>query len=232
MLKKLYQYITSPDNEKEKLLAFVDKIAKSNKTKILDVGCGYGRYLKPLQSKGYDIVGVDKNEAIVNENKKNGLNCISLEALQEMNVSFDLIICAHIIEHFTPTELFSFLDYYLSKLNKGGYLIIATPLYTHYFYDDFDHVKPYHPEGLQMVFGGKDSQVQYTSDQHMVLRDIWFRKSPMVSAFHRAKYFKSPMTRVLQLKDLLMSLLYRVSLGFIGKKDGWIGVFQKSEGYR
>lgn len=229
MLKKIYQYITSPDKEKEKLLALIDKYASSNNPKILDVGCGYGRYLKPLQDKGFNILGVDKNENIVNENKKNGLNCISLEAFQEMNTSFDIIICAHIIEHFTPTELFSFLDFYLSKLNKGGFLVIATPLYTHYFYDDFDHVKPYHPEGLQMVFGGQYGQVQYYSKQQMVLKDIWFRKSPIVSAFHRAKYFKSPLTRILQIKDLLMSLLYRASFGLIGKKDGWIGIFQKIE---
>lgn len=227
MLKKLYHFVTSPDKEKEKLLCFVEKFSQHNKIKILDVGCGFGRYLIPLQKKGYDILGVDKNENIVNENKKNGLNCISLEAFQEVKTTFDIIICAHIIEHFTPTELFSFLDFYLSRLNSGGYLIIATPLYTHYFYDDFDHVKPYHPEGLQMVFGGQSGQVQYYSQQKMILKDIWFRKSPVVSAFHRAKYFKSPLTRMLQIKDFTMSLLYRVTFGVVSKKDGWVGVFQK-----
>ncbi len=226
MLKKLYQNIISPDKEKSKLLALIDKFATSS-AKILDVGCGYGRYLIPLMEKGYDIVGIDKNPQIVEENNKRGLNCISLEAFQENNAAFDVIICAHIIEHFTPSDLFTFLDFYLSKLKKGGYLVIATPLYSNYFYDDFDHVKPYHPEGLQMVFGKKDSQVQYYSEQQMMLRDIWFRKSPFISSFHRAKYFKTPMTRLLQAKDLLMSILYRISFGIIGRKDGWIGVFQK-----
>jgi predicted SAM-dependent methyltransferase len=59
---------------------------------------------------------------------------------------------SHVIEHFSPKDLIPFLDDYLDRLKVGGRLVIAIPLLTPYFYDDFDHVKPYHPMGILMVF--------------------------------------------------------------------------------
>lgn len=226
MLKTWYKKILSKDYEQEKLIQLVQKFA-SAQTKVLDIGCGYGRYLIPLKQLGYDVLGVEQNSQIVEANKSKGLNCITVDAFKETTSKFDMLICSHIIEHFNPQDLFVFLDFYLSKLNPGGYIIFATPLYTDYFYDDFDHVKPYHPLGLQMVFGGNKAQVQYYSEHKLDLRDIWFRKSPYFSTFHRAKYITSLKTRMIQLYDLAMALLFRLTVGFMGRKDGWVGVFQK-----
>lgn len=226
MLKKYYQSIINIDNEKPKLISLVQKYSNS-KSKILDVGCGYGRFLSPLAKLGYDILGVEQNADIVKANTHNGLSCISVEAFNEHTTQYDTIICSHIIEHFTPKDLLAFLNFYLSKLKKGGHLIIATPLHSNYFYDDFDHVKPYHPEGLQMVFGQAQAQVQYYSPYQLQLRDIWYRKSPVMTSFHKAKLFKTSITRFIQLYELLMVILYRASFGLVSKKDGWIGVFEK-----
>jgi len=60
---------------------------------------------------------------------------------------------SHIIEHFAPHDLLPFIDSYLHRLQPGGRLIICTPLLTKNFYNDFDHVKPYQPVGIGMVFG-------------------------------------------------------------------------------
>lgn len=226
MFKNWYLKLLFPEKEKAKLLALVKKFAKPG-ARILDIGCGYGRYIKPLNAMGYDILGVEQNNEIVKENCKKGLSCINVEGFKKITANFDVLILSHIIEHFTPSELLPFLDFYLSKLETDGYVIIATPLYSSYFYDDFDHVKPYHPLGLQMVFGNNQAQVQYYSVNKLVLRDLWFRKSPLLSGLHRAKFLKSSMTRVWRVYDLLMSIIYKLSFGFIGKKDGWVGVFQK-----
>lgn len=43
--------------EDKKLLSLI----KKEKTTILDVGCGEGRYLIPLASSGHNVVGVDIN---------------------------------------------------------------------------------------------------------------------------------------------------------------------------
>jgi SAM-dependent methyltransferase len=226
MLKKWYQKVIFSDNEEKKLLAFVAKFAKPQ-AKILDLGCGYGRYLRALSNQGYEVVGVELNQQIVQANRQAGLNCVSVDEFQTSTTTYDLIICSHVIEHFNPADLVTLLDAYLTRLEKKGYIIIATPLYSHYFFDDFDHVKPYHPLGLEMVFGANAAQVQYYSENKMQLQDIWFRRSPFVSTFQRSKFIRSPLTRVLQVYDLIMSLLHKVSGGLIGQKDGWVGVYQK-----
>ncbi len=226
MLKNLYNKFVLPDDETPKVLAFVKKFSPQGE-RILDVGCGYGRYLKPLSEMGYKVVGVEQNQDIVRKNQQAGLACISVDAFQADPAEYHCIIMSHIIEHFTPTDLLAFMNFYLSKLKKGGYLIIATPLYSDYFYDDFDHVKPYQPLGLQMVFGGNEAQVQYYSAHQLQLRDLWFRKAPRLSRFHRAKYIKSLKTKWLQLYDLAMAILFKISLKAIARKDGWVGVYQK-----
>ena len=43
---------------------------------------------------------------------------------------------------FPPGELLEFLDRWLDQLEDGGELVVATPLMSVHFYDDFDHVKP------------------------------------------------------------------------------------------
>lgn len=228
LLKNWYQKALSCEQEQQKVLAFVRQLVPPSAC-ILDVACGYGRYLKPLQQLGFNVLGVEKNETIVQQNCAQGLRCVSVEAFKQMpQQQFDLIILSHIIEHFAPNDLLVFLDDYLGKLKQNGYLLIATPLYSPHFYDDFDHVKPYHPAGLQMVFGGTHAQVQYYSSHQIVLKKLWFRKSPLLSSFHPAKHFKTGLTRMFQLYDLLMTFIFKASGSLIGRKDGWVGVFQKN----
>jgi hypothetical protein len=120
------------------------------------------------------------------------------------------------------------MDVYLDRLKPGGRLVIATPLMSEYFYDDFDHIRPYQPVGIQMVFGERAAQVQYYSRNKLALRDLWFRRSPKRISHARARYLPTRTYWALFALDLLASAAFLLSGRLFGTTNGWVGVFEKT----
>lgn len=226
-LRKAFRATTMIDQESRVVLSMAARLQREGARRLLDVGCGFGRYLRPLGASGYQVVGVDANRQAVSANTAAGLHCLHPDDLPVDEPAFDVILLSHIIEHFTPEHLLRFLDGYLERLSPGGHVIIATPLLSPYFHDDFDHVKPYHPIGLLMVFGGDGAQVQYYARNRLALRDLWFRRSPWRGSHLRCRYLPGPATRLLQVAEFLAAVAFRLSGGLLGRTDGWVGVFEK-----
>jgi SAM-dependent methyltransferase len=228
-LKRIYRAVVTFDSEVRTIVAMVRRgcAAAKRACRVLDVGCGYGRNLRVLQASGFSAVGVDANPEIVAANRKDGLECLTAQELAESERRFDVILMSHVIEHLAPHELVPFMDGYLDRLDTGGRLVIATPLLTAYFYDDFDHVKPYHPMGILMVFGADRAQVQYYARNRLALEDVWIRRSPIRLGHARSRYMLSWQTRARQAAELISALAFRGSFGIIGQSDGWVGLFQK-----
>ena len=228
-LKHVYREVVTFNNEGSKITEYVKRACckPAQKCEVLEVGCGYGRHLRILNGLGFDVTGVDVNREIVRTNREAGLRCLTTDEFSQSNESYDVILMSHVIEHFTPKDLVPFLDGYLERLKVGGRLIIATPLVTRFFYDDFDHVKPYHPMGLLMVFGEEHAQVQYYSRNKLRLEDVWIRRGHWRFAHRRSRYMNSPATRLLQVAEFASALAFRLSAGLIGQADGWVGMFRK-----
>lgn len=182
--------------------------------------------MKLLRSKGFKVTGIDVNENIIKKNIDEGLNCTTTKEFEKRGDMFSLLLMSHIIEHFPPGNLYGFMDDLLDRLKPGGHLIIATPLNCSYFFEDFDHVKPYHPTGIAMVFSGGESQVRFTARNSMKLVDIWFRKGPYKLTFYRGLYL-SKYSRLPLMLNLVFGILFHASFGVFGKKDGWMGLYRK-----
>ena len=76
------------------------------------------------------------------------------------------------IDKFNDKELKQFLeDYLIYSINRSK-IIISTPTYNKSFYYDFDHVKPYHPNGILMVFSKNIEQVQFNSNIQLCLDEF------------------------------------------------------------
>jgi SAM-dependent methyltransferase len=196
-------------------------------TTVLDIGCGYGRHLRLLRERGIDALGVDVNAEIVEAVRADGLRAMTPDEFFASDIRPRVMLMSHVIEHLPPRELVAFLDRWLDRLEPNGELIIVTPLMSPHFYDDFDHVKPYHPEGLRMVFGGDAAQVQYWSRHRLDMVDLVFRRSPWRATLSRSIYFGGPRAWPLHLANALAAMLFRLTFGLVGRKTGWIGRFRK-----
>ncbi len=219
--------------ERKKILALFVALQKNQAAplKALDAGCGYGANLKPLLEMGIEALGVEINPVIRENNIKRNLPCIDPQELEGKipKKSIDVILTAHVIEHLAPKDCLNFLNFYLDYLKPGGYLIIATPLLSPYFFDDFDHVKPYQPTGLSMLFSGKNPQVQYYANHSLELVELYFRRTPLSLHFQRVRHLQTGFLRkaLLNLTDISFELIYLVSGGYISRTDGWIGLYQE-----
>lgn len=229
LVRSSYRALVSLDQEALKVTEFVANACSGppKECRVLDVGCGTGRYLRKLGESGFDMTGVDVSSDLVEANRKAGLHCLTAEEFARTQDTYDIVLVSHVIEHFSPQDLIPFLDNYLDRLRVGGNLIIATPLLTPYFYDDFDHVRPYHPMGILMVFGKGQAQVQYYSRNKLEMEDIWIRRSPLRPPHTRGRYLQSIKARPRQMLELMSAILFRASGGVIGESDGWVGLFKK-----
>jgi SAM-dependent methyltransferase len=219
-LKKIRQWVAEAIFLKRSQSPFV----------ILDVGCGNGRILKMLKSLDLPkqikirVIGVDVNNESIGLNRKAGFECYTPRELHQKNVKCDLLILSHVIEHFSPADLLTFMDSYLDYLTPNGLLLIATPLYSDCFYDDFDHVKPYQPKAFEAPFGPSTGQFQYYSRNLIRLERIWFRRGQLRVMRHPAYYFRKRINWV-NIANYLGAIFFWLSRGRLGKIDGWVGLF-------
>lgn len=101
-----------------------------NKGLVLDVGCGAGTKAEYLANKGFNVVGVDFSEKMIELAKevspKGKFLVMDVGNLDDLDYIFDGIFAQAILLHFPKKEVKSLLERWISKLKKGGYLYITT----------------------------------------------------------------------------------------------------------
>src|SRR3972149_1366446 len=87
-IKKLLNSTLDIGNEEKNLLRFTSSIKLSQGQIVLDIGCGYGRKMMLLRSKGFEVIGIDINPDIVKTNLEAGLNCMTLQEFDKTRNTF------------------------------------------------------------------------------------------------------------------------------------------------
>ncbi len=100
----------------------------SRKGKLLDIGCGSGRYLNLMKGLGWNVFGVEPDakasKVAMDRFRIQVLNSTMEEANLPENF-YDAVTMNHVIEHvYDPNEL---LQECLRVLKPGGRLIVITP---------------------------------------------------------------------------------------------------------
>ncbi len=214
----------------EYLAPFLEKIGHKDKLTVLDVGCGYGKNLEKLAALGVRALGVDKNPDLVKAVRDKGFEAKTVEEFNQSKELFEVILFSHIIEHFSPHDLLTFLDAYLDRLTPNGHVIIATPLPWPDFFDDFDHVKPYPPQAIERMFCSPNSQVQYHSRHILKNIEIKVRRHRLLLSKGQRLWLEKNWPLLESLTERLFSLAYCLSFGLIGLTNGWMGLYQLQSG--
>ncbi len=109
------------------LFKYRDSIAFIPNGRALDIGCGSGKFMRAMNSLGWQFEGVEFNKVAVDACRKAGLTVFhgELQTAAYDDDSFDLITARHLIEHIPDPN--NFVVEVARILKKGGYLVIETP---------------------------------------------------------------------------------------------------------
>jgi 2-polyprenyl-3-methyl-5-hydroxy-6-metoxy-1,4-benzoquinol methylase len=183
--------------------------------KVLDVGCGIGRFLEKAKDKAAEVCGLELNEKAVEVCRQKGLTVfnelIEQHAAQKESY-YDMVCMFQVLEHIYDVK--TFLQDCLTVLKPGGKLVIGVPNSEPFFlgYDKYCtlNLPPHHMglwnkgvfEKIAPLFNIKMLQVQY---------DV--KGSIKIEAYLRAKYItgiKSPAgkhTTAEKIKMILMGIV-------------------------
>lgn len=132
------------------------------KARILEIGCGHGRFVKAMMGLGYsDVTGVDLSEEQVAFAKLQlGLNNIvqadAIEWLAENQGTFDCILVIDVFEHLDNSQLLALTGAIYKSLASGGRLIAQIPSGTSpinpIIFGDLTHLRAFTPRSMQQLF--------------------------------------------------------------------------------
>ena len=209
--------------------------------KILDVGCGTGKYLKLFAQYACAVTGVDMNPLQVENLRSDGYAAYLPQELPD-NETFDVVFMSHVIEHLDPSSLIPFLEKYLGMLAADGRLIILSPVLGKRFYYDFSHIRPYYPQSIWMLLGDCICAASYKSSMRIALDDIYFFHDsirlrsgvwgryyyPCV-AQHEPYWKYALLSSVVSAFNMAFSALHLLSGGRLGVQASWMGIYRKTK---
>jgi 2-polyprenyl-3-methyl-5-hydroxy-6-metoxy-1,4-benzoquinol methylase len=162
--------------------AFFKYFPSNVRGRLLDVGCGDGRFLKHAKEQGFEVWGIDFDKKSVENVKRSlGIDTVFATSLEEFhkyakekNLKFDVITFFEVLEHQDkPRE---FLDIVKGLLKEGGYIAGSVPnrdrlfveIEWKYFHGDYPphHFLRFSKSSLEKALnfsGFKDVEV-YKSD--------------------------------------------------------------------
>jgi O-antigen chain-terminating methyltransferase len=119
----------------EKLFVYKPLLAEFKKhrpnSRLIDLGCGRGEFLKITTGLSIDSLGIDTNEDMLALASQFDLKLENAEALeylakQEDN-SFDIVTAFHLVEHFELSHLVRVTNEIKRVVRPGGLIILETP---------------------------------------------------------------------------------------------------------
>ena len=153
-----------------------------NNSKVLDVGCGSGGFIK-RDPKNYH--GIDISKSLVNICVEKGLNAIvgSATDLPFENESIEAINCNNVIEHLPPDSAATMLNEFARVLKKDGIVMLRSPLGEN-VWDTFSHIRPYPPMAIKKLITSETEDFVRPDENHLKTLSI-------LHIYYQGRYFKN-----------------------------------------
>ena len=169
--------------------------------RILEVGCGHGRFVKAMMDLGYvNVSGVDlSEEQVAFANLQLGLdNIVQADAIEWLAANpgtFDCILVIDVFEHLDNGQLLALISAIYKSLADGGRLLAQIPSGTSpinpIIFGDLTHLRAFTPRSMQQLFliggFGKFEFAEIapgTYDMSNWIRRLaWYALKPIICAF-------------------------------------------------
>ncbi|AOJ71000.1 MULTISPECIES: class I SAM-dependent methyltransferase [Burkholderia] len=201
--------------------------ASSRPLRVLDYGCGLGKFLDGFAALGLDVTGVDTNPDYVARARAKGYAAYEPDAfLASQQQPFDVIFLSHVIEHVSPDGLVTLVPRLCAFMHDASRMILVSPTPGERFYHDFSHVRPYLPQSIRHAFGTTGMPISFGEAGLLEMVDVYFFKDPYRTRLWRSFYTGPPLKRALTRGyNRLLDIAWRASGGRVGVIASWLGVY-------
>jgi spore maturation protein CgeB len=108
--------------------AFFDQVPRFTGARLLDIGCGVGRFCQAAYSRGWDVTGIDVSPLAISIGRKFAsfpLRVATVEELIGQGEKFDVVTAFEVLEHLSaPVQ---FLASARTLLRPGGQAFFTVP---------------------------------------------------------------------------------------------------------
>ena len=179
-LKKQFELHKESDRIDE-FINFIHKTKQKETILILDAGCGAGHSTNYLKSQGFDPIGIDLSEGLLNQAKKNyGYieDCFNNDDIRTLanwkDNQFDVIFVSYAIIHIPKRQIPQTFDSLNRVLKRNGYFYFS----LNFTSDEkgFENPKDKHPIDTEPVFRNIFSEKEIIEE----LRRINFIKTSKI----------------------------------------------------
>jgi len=117
-----FKAVVEPDDYR--LRGVIDALGPVAGLRVLDLGCGKGRFARELQDGGARVVGIDLSSAMLAEAR--GINRVrgSVRRLPFRSASFDAVLAVEVFEHLEPRAWSEAIGEARRALAPGGSLVV------------------------------------------------------------------------------------------------------------